>query len=187
MPYFPAGLTGVQANPATTVLATALVAGNTYTIATVGTTNWTLLGASANTVGLPFVALPTNSVVATAIVTGYTYTILTLGTTNWTLVGASSNTVGVTFVANATAGLGTGTAQTVQGFGTGTVFSQGVGNATIGQVISHTHTYTTFSSMQPQTGSSTPVWYATAVGTTGATGGTNNLAAGGYILHCVKI
>lgn len=40
----------------TTVAATALVAGYTYTILTVGTTIWTNFGASANTVGTVFVA-----------------------------------------------------------------------------------------------------------------------------------
>jgi hypothetical protein len=40
----------------TTVAATAIVAGYTYTILTVGTTNWTLVGASTNTVGVQFVA-----------------------------------------------------------------------------------------------------------------------------------
>ncbi len=40
----------------TTVNATAIVAGYTYTILTVGTTNWTLVGAASNTVGVQFVA-----------------------------------------------------------------------------------------------------------------------------------
>ena len=40
----------------TTVNATALVTGYTYTILTVGTTNWTLVGAASNTVGVTFVA-----------------------------------------------------------------------------------------------------------------------------------
>src|SRR5580658_159834 len=40
----------------TTVASTALVAGNTYTIVSVGTTNWVALGASANQSGVTFVA-----------------------------------------------------------------------------------------------------------------------------------
>lgn len=40
----------------TTVGATAIIAGSTYTILTVGNTNWVSIGASANTVGTTFVA-----------------------------------------------------------------------------------------------------------------------------------
>ena len=40
----------------TTVNATALVTGYTYTILSVGNTNWTLVGAASNTVGVTFVA-----------------------------------------------------------------------------------------------------------------------------------
>lgn len=40
----------------TTVNATALVVGYTYTILTVGTTNWVAVGATSNTVGVVFVA-----------------------------------------------------------------------------------------------------------------------------------
>lgn len=40
----------------TTVNATALVVGYTYTILTVGTTNWVSIGAASNTVGVSFVA-----------------------------------------------------------------------------------------------------------------------------------
>jgi hypothetical protein len=50
----------------TTVNATALVVGYTYTILTVGTTNWTLVGATTNTVGVQFVATAVGTGTGTA-------------------------------------------------------------------------------------------------------------------------
>ena len=43
------------------------------------------------------------------------------------------------------------------------------GSVTINNTdLSHTHTYTTYGSFAPQSGSSTPVWYGTSTGTTGS-------------------
>ena len=50
----------------TTVNATALVVGYTYTILTVGTTNWVAVGATSNTVGVVFVATGTGTGTGTA-------------------------------------------------------------------------------------------------------------------------
>jgi hypothetical protein len=51
------------------VAATALVAGNKYTILTVGTTNFTLIGASANTVGVTFTCSAAGTGTGTATIT----------------------------------------------------------------------------------------------------------------------
>ena len=61
-----------------------------------------------------------------------------------------------------------------------------VGTTTVGSVIAHTHTYTSYSSFQPQSGSSTPCWYGTSAANTGSTGGSANFGAGSAILFCVK-
>lgn len=106
--------------------ATALVAGRTYKIFTVGTSDFTLAGAIQNTVGVFFVATGTTtgtgtaqevplgtsvgSVFAAGCLAGETYVILSVGTTDWTLIGAASNASGVIFVATG-AGTGTGYAQ----------------------------------------------------------------------------
>lgn len=101
------------------VAATELVASTWYKITSVATTDFTLVGASANTVGTIFQALGVgtgtgrvsliSNVTAGAFVVGSTYTITSVGTTNFTLVGASANTVGTKFVASGV-GTGTGTA-----------------------------------------------------------------------------
>jgi len=116
-----------------------LIAADTnYEIATIGDTDFTLIGASENTVGITFTAtgagigtgtvfisIPTNTVLETItkvcqidrvgddvdavnLSNGITYTILSIGTTDFTLVGALTNTVGEIFVATG-AGSGTGT------------------------------------------------------------------------------
>jgi phage-related tail fiber protein len=61
-----------------------------------------------------------------------------------------------------------------------------VGTSSVGQVISHSHTYTTKGATAVQSGSSTPCWYLEATANTGVTGGTANLAAGIRVLNCVK-
>ncbi len=117
-------------NPIVNASSGAMVVGQTYTIDTVGTTDFTTIGASTNTIGHTFVATapPVN---AGSFVVGQTYTINVLGTTDFTLVGASLNTIGVQFVATA-AGSGTGNAIPAQttASGTGTV-SIVLGNNTL--------------------------------------------------------
>ena len=111
--------------------ATALVAGRTYTISTVGSTNWISLGAAASTKGTTFVATGaatpapnsgvailksigsfTDVVTAGGFVNGMKYTIKTLGTTNWnTVAGTSAVTYAVgNSVVALNAGTGDGTA-----------------------------------------------------------------------------
>lgn len=62
-----------------------------------------------------------------------------------------------------------------------------VGSSSVGQVISHTHSYQLATNLAPQSGSTTQCLTTTTGSTTGATGGTANLAAGVRVLHCVKI
>jgi hypothetical protein len=100
-----------------------LVIGKTYVIVSIGsTTNFMLVGASANTPGVEFVAtgissgdgtamLVTNNVNATALIPGFTYVITNTGTTDFTAVGASANTNGTVFIATA-ATTGSGTCST---------------------------------------------------------------------------
>jgi hypothetical protein len=93
----------------------------TYTIISVGTTDFTAIGASANNVGVTFVATGAGSGTGTAkttaanwtipFVTGATYFITSVGTTDFTLIGAANNNVGTGFVATGP-GTGTGTALT---------------------------------------------------------------------------
>ena len=101
-----------------------LAIGNTYTITLVGSTDFTLLGASANTVGTTFTAtknyngsnnLGTGLANAGNFVIGKQYYITVVGTTNFTLIGASSNKVGTIFTAT---GAGAGTGVACQGNGT---------------------------------------------------------------------
>ena len=78
------------------VNAGSFVIGQTYGIKTVGTTNFTLIGASSNTVGVVFTATGIGSGSGDAF----------LNPTDFTLIGASSNTVDTVFTAT---GVGTGT------------------------------------------------------------------------------
>jgi hypothetical protein len=84
-------------------------------IESLGTTNWTSIGAT--------------SVAASALVEDLFYIIESAGTTDWTLLGAADNNVGTKFTANSTVGSGTGTAlrrnfnPTGVGSGTGTAYS----------------------------------------------------------------
>jgi hypothetical protein len=113
---------GYPNNLTNPVAAGAFVIGNTYTIISVGTTNFTAIGAASNTVGLTFVAtgvgsgtgtafLAAVSVTAGSFVAGVSYTITSVGTTSFTGIGAASNTVGLTFQATGP-GTGTGKATT---------------------------------------------------------------------------
>jgi len=91
------------------------VIGDTYTIATLGNTDYTLLGSDVNTVGTEFIATATGTVIAGSFVPGLLYTIVSVGSTNFTAIGAVSNTVGVKFIAT---GVGSGTGTASQGNGT---------------------------------------------------------------------
>lgn len=78
------------------VNAGSFVIGQSYGIKTVGTTDFTLIGASSNTVGVVFTATGIGSGSGDAF----------LNPTDFTLIGASSNTVDTVFTAT---GVGTGT------------------------------------------------------------------------------
>lgn len=70
---------------------------------------------------------------------------------------------------------------------TGYTFAQNtLALQSVGQVIAHTHTYTTYASLPPQAGSSTAVWSGAASANTGSTGGAANLSASVGIQYCVK-
>ncbi len=108
------------------VAGNALVQGNSYVIATLGMTNWALLGASSSTVGTVFTrnsSAITNGTAylntgAGALVPAQIYVITSIGTTDFTSVGAATNTVGTTFTANGSAPApGTGTAIRITGTG----------------------------------------------------------------------
>jgi hypothetical protein len=97
------------------VSAGSFVKDTTYTITSVGTTDFTLIGAASNTVGVVFT--PTTAT-AGSFVTGTTYKITSIGTTDFTAIGATAPiSIGVVFTATG-AGTGTGTATAV-GSGTG--------------------------------------------------------------------
>src|ERR1019366_292364 len=64
--------------------------------------------------------------------------------------------------------------------------SRAFGSAQGFAVQSHTHTVTTYSSMQPQSGSSTPCWYGTATGTSGATGGSETRPTNVALMPVIK-
>lgn len=106
-----------------TVSAVDFVDGVEYTILTVGTTDFTLIGAASNTVGVVFTAVNLALTYAAGLVAGLTYTIVNPGTTNWIAVGATLNVPGEVFVATG-AGAGTGSASvTSNGTGTATTTS----------------------------------------------------------------
>jgi len=126
--------------PAVTA-AGSFVVGTTYSIVSVGTTDFTAFGSANNNVGTTFTAtnVGVQEVGAGSFVVGRQYTISTIGNTDFTLIGATANTVGLIFTAS---GVGTGTGfANYQGTGVatsvivGTVFTatavgQGDGTAT---------------------------------------------------------
>lgn len=101
------------ASVSTTPSITALITGTRYQIVTVGDTDFTLIGAASNTVGVEFTAtgpgVGTGTVVS-GLTVGNTYRIATPGTTDFTLLGAASSTTNTVFVATASGfNSGTGT------------------------------------------------------------------------------
>jgi hypothetical protein len=105
-------------NPVVNASSGLIAVGQTYTITSVGTTNFTTIGASSNTIGHTFVATAP-PVTAGSFVIGQTYTINTVGSTNFIAIGAASNTIGLQFVATAV-GSGTGNAIPAQTTAAGT-------------------------------------------------------------------
>jgi hypothetical protein len=112
------------------VSAGSFVKDTTYTITSVGTTDFTLIGASSNTVGVVFT--PTTET-AGSFVTGTTYKITSIGTTDFTAIGATAPiSIGVVFTATG-AGTGTGTATAV-GSGTGVADINWLGVGDLGSI-----------------------------------------------------
>lgn len=105
-------------NPVVNANSGLMVVGQTYRITSVGTTNFTTIGATSNTVGTTFVATAP-PVTAGAFVVGQTYTINALGTTNFVAIGATTNTIGIQFIATGV-GAGTGNAIPAQTTAAGT-------------------------------------------------------------------
>lgn len=112
--------TGTAIDAANLTTAGAFTINRRYQILTVGTTNFTLIGATSNSVGSTFVATGvgagtgtavdiTNATVSGGFTVGRRYQIVTVGTTDFTAIGASANTVGTFFTATGV-GTGTGTA-----------------------------------------------------------------------------
>ena len=116
---------------------TILAPGFSYTISSIGTTDFIAIGAASNTVGLTFTAsgpgtgsgtAQSATVAATALSPGWAYKIVSVGTTDFTLVGAASNVVGTQFRASG-AGTGSGTAQPVVGYTAWAFFANAVADA----------------------------------------------------------
>jgi hypothetical protein len=103
----------------TPTAAGSILADKWYNINTVGTTNFTLIGASSNTVGLSFKTSKPLINVTSGLVTGVSYSIASPGTTNFTLIGSANNTVGTIFIATGP-GSGSGAAYQLDSLGTGT-------------------------------------------------------------------
>jgi hypothetical protein len=97
------------------VTAGAFDVGYEYFIDTLGTTDFTLIGATQVTAG--------------SFVPGVSYIINSIGTTDFTLIGAASNTVGVTFTAT---GIGSGTGTAIESVFTATGAGSGTGTAFVG-------------------------------------------------------
>ena len=116
------GVTAVNAGDvgAIVINATSMVIGTVYSVATTGTTNYTLVGAANSDVGTSFtatakgagngtVAVTDDIIAANAAVTDTEYYIVSTGTTDFTAIGAANSDVGTTFTANTAGGAATGT------------------------------------------------------------------------------
>lgn len=136
------------------------VAGLSYVIISVGTTDFTLIGASSNTAGTLFIATGPAAGTGTAVtstsppeyassggVLGFTngvrYVIVTAGTTDFTLIGAADSNPGTVFICTGAgaSGPGTGTGSAVSstpsgntaiGCNTGRGISYGANNTIVG-------------------------------------------------------
>ena len=105
-------------SPNTPTTAGSFVVGERYTIDSIGTTDFTLIGASSNTVGVTFTATDGTPQIASSLVAGRRYVIQFVGTTNFMAIGAAANVVGTAFTATG-AGTGSGLAY-IDGRGLGT-------------------------------------------------------------------
>jgi hypothetical protein len=106
------------------IYAGAFVVGSYYTIYSIGTTSFTDIGSSENSVGVLFKAtdpgtgsgiaklIPMVPVTASNFIVGQVYTIETIGSTDFMAIGAINNVIGTQFTAKGP-GSGTGTAMTI--------------------------------------------------------------------------
>jgi hypothetical protein len=122
-----------------TVTAGSFVVGRAYTISTVGTTNFTLIGASANTIGITFIATGVgtgdgDATLTTLTVTGVTSGALTLGM-SISGTGVSANTY-IAALGSGTGGNGTYYVNVSQ-----TVVSGAI-NGSLVMTVADTTTYT---------------------------------------------
>jgi len=86
-----------------TASAGALITGTYYQILTLGDTDFTLIGASSNTVGTEFVATGSGTGTGTALsglTIGKVYRIITPGLTNFSALGSSNNSTNTVFTAS---------------------------------------------------------------------------------------
>jgi hypothetical protein len=134
------------------------------------------------------------TVAAGAFTPGNTYVIKTVGSTDYTLIGASANTIGVVFTATG-AGAGTGNANSEitlpyfnPGYSAVQTFGSNVGDSTYGTNLEHSHTMAMFNTVSGASSSpAAGAGGAAGTMTTANQGNANgNLAAGSYVLMCVK-
>ena len=85
-----------------------MVPGQDYTINSLGTTDFTLLGAPLNAVGVKFKANTTGNTRVGEFVVGKSYTITSTGTTDFTLLGAAVNSIGEVFTATSAGNIAAG-------------------------------------------------------------------------------
>jgi len=128
------GLTvGISVTTPTTPRSTPFVVGQAYTISTVGTTDFTAIGASSNVIGTVFTvtgspggtagsgtgtATP-NTTTAGSFLSGKTYQILNVGTTNFVSIGATAQAVVTGTISDGIGG--TGSVLNVTGVTSGTL------------------------------------------------------------------
>ena len=162
MPYIPVSQPKFST---TTVSATSLVAGQTYQIANLGPTDFTLFGAASNTVGQSFIANSQGTGTGTAapivyagsLITGTQYTIRTTGNSDFITVGAFSNAVGTVFTAS---GPGTGSGSVF-----GPAVTAGSFNTNQSYVIQTLGTLTDFTQVGAASNTVDTIFVATGPGT----------------------
>jgi len=160
-----------------TLPVTAITVGSTYKIATVGDTDFTLIGASDNTVGVIFTATGVGTGTGTvsyndtlpvvAITAGKLYQIKSVGSepTDFTLIGSANNTVGTIFTATGI-GVGTGTVVGITDFTKVGATKVTAGDFVVGEkYIIFTLGNTSFTSIGASGNTVGVVFTATGVGT----------------------
>lgn len=168
---------------------TAITVGVIYKIATVGDTDFTLIGSPNNTVGTIFTATGVGTGTGTvayndtlpvvAITPGNLYQIKTVGNTDFTLIGSANNTVGTIFTAIGI-GVGTGTVVGITDFTKVGATNVTAGDFVVGQkYIIFTLGSTNFTSIGASGNTVGLVFTATGVGTgTGEAINVNFVATG---------